>query len=176
MKTRKKALFIPVLLSFLLGVMILVPTKGLAAEATVDLGTTVNFAVLGGSTVTNTGATVIGGSFGGDVGVYPGSAVVGFPPGVLTDGVIHAGDAVAQQAQLDLTAAYDDAASRAVTADLTGQDLGGLTLTTGVYSFSTSAQLTGTLTLDAQGDPNAVFIFQIGQHPHYGVKQHSQPH
>ncbi|MGI8822411.1 MAG: ice-binding family protein [Acidimicrobiia bacterium] len=91
----------------------------------------------------------------------PGSAVTGFPPGIVL-GTIHAGDAVAAQAQSDLTIAYNDAAGRACDTNLTGQDLGGLTLTPGVYCFSSSAQLTGALTLDAQGDPDAVFIFQIG--------------
>jgi len=127
------------------------------AQAPVSLGTADGFAVLGGSTVTNTGPTVVN----GDLGVSPGSAVTGFPPGTV-NGTIHAADAVAAQAQSDLTAAYIDAAGRACTVALTGQDLGGMTLTSGVYCFSSSAQLTGTLTLDAQGDPNAVFIFKIG--------------
>jgi hypothetical protein len=128
------------------------------AQAPVSLGTADSFAVLAGTTVTNTGPTVVS----GDLGVSPGTAVTGFPPGTVNNGTIHAGDAVAAQAQSDLTAAYNDAASRACAVVLTGQDLGGLTLTHGVYCFASSAQLTGTLTLDAQGDPNAVFIFQIG--------------
>lgn len=123
------------------------------------LGTAVSFVALGGSTVINTGPSTIN----GDLGVWPDLGVIGFPPGVVTAPyTIHAGDAVAQQAQSDVTIAYDALAGAAVDTDLTGQDLGGLTLTTGVYSFSSSAQLTGTLTLDAQGDPNAVFIFKIG--------------
>jgi type VI secretion system secreted protein VgrG len=128
-----------------------------AAQTVPPLGTTTTFAVLGGSTVTNTGTSVLT----GDLGVWPGLAITGFPPGTVT-GTTHAGDAVAQQAQTDLTAAYNDLAGQACGTDLTGQDLGGLTLTSGVYCFTTSAQLTGTLTLDAQGDPNAVFVFQIG--------------
>ena len=123
-----------------------------------SLGTAESFAVLGGSAVTNTGPSVID----GNLGVGPGTSVTGFPPGIVTNGVIHAADAVALQAQSDLTTAYLDVADNAVTVDLTGQDLGGLTLTPGVYFFSSSAQLTGTLTLDAQGDPNAEFDFQIG--------------
>lgn len=134
----------------------------MAAEATVYLGSTENFAVLAGSTVTNTGTTVISGSAGGNVGLSPGTSVTGFPPGTISDGTIHAADAVALQAQTNLVIAYDDAAGRTVTSDLTGQDLGGMTLTSGVYQFDTSAQLTGTLTLDAEGDPDAAFIFQIG--------------
>lgn len=122
------------------------------------LGSAQQFAVLGGSTVTNTGPTVITGS----LGVWPGSAVTGFPPGIVLSGSIHLGDAVAQQAQSDVTTAYNDLASRAPTTILTGTDLGGLILTPGVYFFASSAFLTGTLTLDAQGDPDALFVFQMG--------------
>jgi hypothetical protein len=128
------------------------------AQSLPPLGTAATFAVLGGSGVSNTGSTIIV----GDVGVSPGSAIIGFPPGTVTGGTIHSSDAVALQAQSDLTTAYNDAAGQACNTDLTGTDLGGLTLTPGVYCFSTSAQLTGTLALDAQGNPSAVFIFQIG--------------
>jgi len=131
---------------------------GFAGSATaVDLGTAQSFAVLGGSTVTNTGPTNIT----GNLGVAPGSAIVGFPPGSIL-GTLHAGDAVALQAQADVTTAYNELAGLALTQDLTGQDLGGLTLFPGVYFFSSSAFLTGTLTLDAQGNPDALFVFQIG--------------
>jgi type VI secretion system secreted protein VgrG len=122
------------------------------------LGTASSFAVLAGSTVTNTGSSDIQ----GDVGVDPGTAITGFPPGSITNGAIHAADAVAAQAQLDVTAAYNKIVSMATTVDLTGQNLGGLTLTPGVYHFASSAQLTGGLTLNAQGNSNALFIFQIG--------------
>lgn len=121
------------------------------------LGTAENFAVLSDSTVTNTGSTTIN----GDLGVWPGSEVTGFPPGVIT-GTLHVGDAAAQQAQSDNTIAYLDLEGRPCDVDLTGTDLGGLTLGPGVYCFSESAQLTGQLTLDAQNDANAFFIFQIG--------------
>jgi hypothetical protein len=124
------------------------------------LGTATSFAVLGGSAVTNTGSTVVT----GDLGVWPNSAVnaiTGFPPGIVI-GTVHPADAVAQQAQSDVTTAYDALAGLACNTNLTGQDLGGLTLTPGVYCFSSSAQLTGTLTLNAQGNPAAVFVFQIG--------------
>jgi len=131
---------------------------GSAAFAQIPLGTTQNFAVLAGSTITNTGATVIN----GNIGVSPGSSVTGFPPGTVTGGSIHAGDAVAAQAQSDLTTAYNTAAGMPCTTDLTGQNLGGLTLTPGVYCFTTSAALTGTLTLNFQGNPNALFLFKIG--------------
>ncbi len=162
MKTRKISQFISILLTMMMVVLIASPVTVMAAESTVNLGTAASFAVLAGTTITNTGPTTIGGSVGGNVGVSPGTSVTGFPPGIVSDGTIHSADAAALQAKADLVIAYNDAASRSVTADLTSQDLGGLTLTTGVYKFSSSAQLTGTLTLDAQGDPEAVFIFQIG--------------
>ncbi len=128
------------------------------AQPAPALGEAENFAVLAGSAVTNTGGTLLT----GDLGIWPNTAssITGFPPGVV-DGVVHAGDAVAQQAQSDLTTAYDALAGRACDTVLTGTNLGGLTLTPGTYCFSTSAQLTGTLTLDAQGDTDAVFVFQI---------------
>ena len=122
------------------------------------LGSAASFEVLGGSTVTNTGPSVIS----GDLGVGPSFSVTGFPPGIVTNGTIHAADAVTLQAQSDLTTAYRTIAAKTGAVDLTGQDLGGLTLTPGVYHFDTSAQLTGTLTLNALGDPSAEFDFQIG--------------
>ncbi len=121
------------------------------------LGSASNFAVLGGATVTSTGLSVLS----GDLGVSPGTAITGFGPGVLS-GVIHAGDPVAAQAQLDLTAGYNALAAMPCTTTLSGQDLGGQTLFPGVYCFGSSAQISGTLVLDAQGNPNAVFVFQIG--------------
>lgn len=127
------------------------------AQVAPPLGQAGGFAVLGGSAVTNTGATAVI----GDVGVSPGTSITGFPPGTLT-GTLHSNDAVAQGAQTDLVTAYNALAGQACNTSLTGQDLGGLTLTSAVYCFSSSAQLTGILTLDAQGDPNAVFVFQIG--------------
>jgi len=132
---------------------------GVARAATApSLGTAQRFAVLGGSAVTNTGPSTIT----GDLGVSPGNAVSGFPPGLVAGGTIHAADAVALQAQRDVTTAYNALAGQACDTVLTGQDLGGLTLTPGVYCYAAAAQLTGTLTLDAQGNPSAVFIFQIG--------------
>jgi hypothetical protein len=116
------------------------------------LGTAANFAVLAGSTVTNTGPTVISGG----LGLSPGSAVTGFPPGVAT--VQHKTDAVALRAKNALVTAYNDLASWGATRSMTGLDLGGKTLTPGVYTFSSSAQLTGTLTLSGNG----IFIFQMG--------------
>lgn len=136
------------------GLVVAVAGPAVAAPPPVGLGTADAFAVLAGSTVTNTGPSVIT----GDVGVSPGAAIVGFPPGIVTDGTFHASDAVAAQGQADLTTAYNDAAGRTpVTA--VGPELGGLTLAAGQYGGGT-LQATGTLTLDAQGDPDAVFIFQ----------------
>lgn len=129
-----------------------------AAQVAPTLGNAKPFAVLGGSTVTNTGASVIT----GDLGVSPGAAVTGFPPGVVQSGTTHAADATAASAQADATTAYLNLAGQATTSDLTGQDLGGMTLVSGVYNFASSAQLTGTLTLNAAGNANAVFIFKIG--------------
>ncbi|MCA1625629.1 MAG: ice-binding family protein [Acidobacteria bacterium] len=122
-----------------------------------NLGAATSFAVLGSSTVTNTGPSVVI----GDLGVSPGTAVTGFPvPGTVV-GTIRTNDAVAIQARTDATAAFNNLVGQACNTNLSGTDLGGLTLVAGVYCFDTSAQLTGTLTLDAQGDSNAVFIFQI---------------
>jgi hypothetical protein len=126
-------------------------------QATVTLGSANGFAVLAGSTVTSTGATAVN----GDLGVSPGTAVTGFPPGVV-NGTIHAGDATAAQAELDLTVAYNDAAGRTVGPVTVAGNLGGLTLTPGLYKSTSSLEISsGDLTLDAQGNANGVFIFQI---------------
>lgn len=125
-----------------------------------SLGSAETFGVLGATTVTNTGASQIIGS----VGVSPGSAITGFPPGIVSGGALHASDATAIQAHADLATAYTEFSGLAFPTvnNLTGQDLGGLTLTPGVYHFDTSATLGGILTLDAQNDPNARFVIQIG--------------
>jgi hypothetical protein len=133
-------------------------TGNVVGSSAIGLGTAGAFGVLGASVVTNTGPTIVN----GNVGVSPGSAVTGFPPGVVYGGSIHPADATAAQAQSDLTAAYNDAAGQACDADLTGQNLGGLTLVAGVYCFSSSAALTGALTLDGQGNTGGRFIFQVG--------------
>jgi len=128
-----------------------------AAQAPVVLGSSSNFAVLAGSTVTNTGATTVN----GDIGLFPGTAVTGFGPGIV-NGTINAGDPVAEQAQIDLTIAYNDAAGRSVDAVIVAGNLGGLTLTSGLYKSTSSLEISsGDLTLDALGDANAVFIFQM---------------
>ncbi len=120
-----------------------------------DLGTARTFAVLGASAVTSTGLSVVTGDLGS-------ATVSGFPPGVVNGGVIHVADAAFNQANLDANAAYLSLEALPCDTNLSGQDLGGLTLTPGVYCYATSAQLTGTLTLDAQGDPGAVFVIQAG--------------
>jgi hypothetical protein len=119
------------------------------------LGTAANYAVLAGSTVTNTGPTTVT----GDLGLSPGSSVTGFPPGQIV-GTQHISDAAAVQAKNDLTTAYNDVAARATTATVP-VELGGSTKTPGVYeSPAGTFGITGALTLDAEGDPNAVFIFK----------------
>src|SRR5690606_30430847 len=98
----------------------------------------------------------------GDLGLAPGISVTGFPPGVVVNGTIHVNDGVAIQAQADAAVAYGVLAGLAPTANLTGVDLGGMTLGPGVYFFASSAQLTGLLTLDGQGQTDPEFVFQIG--------------
>lgn len=132
-------------------------TPAQAADPKVGLGTATEFAVLAGTTVTNTGLSVIS----GDLGLSPGSSVTGFPPGLLL-GTLHISNAVALQAKKDLTTAYNDAAGRPMKTDVTGKDLAGMTLTPGVYEASKAMALTGALTLNAQGNPASVFIFKAG--------------
>jgi hypothetical protein len=127
-----------------------------AQAAAVNLGTADSFSVLGGSAVTNTGPTVLN----GDLGLSPGSAVSGFPPGTV-NGAVHVNDAVAGQAKNDLVTAYNEAAGRSSSSTVSG-DLAGRTLSPGVYTSASSLGLSGDLTLDAGGNPDAVFVFQAG--------------
>jgi hypothetical protein len=139
------------------GALVAGSTAG-AAELPVGLGTADSFAVLGAAGVTNTGPSVVN----GDLGSCPTPAVIGLPP-LVVNGAVHQADAEACGAQADVQIAYDDAAGRAPTTTYPGPtDLGGSTLTPGVYMSPTSFAITGTLTLDAQGDPDAVFVFQAG--------------
>lgn len=143
-----------------LGCLVL-PLLAFSAQASV-LNSANAFGVLGASTVTNTGPSVIN----GDLGLWPGTSITGFlavdgGPGIV-NGVIHQTDAVAQLAQADALTGFNFLAGLARTQTLTGQDLGGLTLDPGVYFFATSAQMTGQLTLDFQGMNNAIVVFQIG--------------
>jgi len=132
-----------------------------ANPAGVPLGTAANFAILGAAGVTNTGPSIIT----GDLGTFPTASVVGFTTSAITGpgiviGAIHAADAVAGQGQTDLTAAYNTAAGKASTVAAPA-DIGSLVLPPGVYKSTSTLAITGNVTLDSQGNPNAVFVFQI---------------
>lgn len=132
-------------------------SAGACGQLLVNLGSAAPFAVLAGSTVTNTGPTALT----GDLGVSPGSAVTGFPPGTLT-GTKQLANSTSAAAMSSLTTAYNDAAGRTLCPVSLSGNLGGLTLTPGLYkSTSGLAVSSGTLTLNAQGNASAVFIFQI---------------
>jgi hypothetical protein len=128
-----------------------------ATTVNVGLGAANLFAVLGGTSVINTGPS----SISGNLGLWSGTSITGFPPGIVA-GTIDVANASAMQAQMDLTSAYNVAAGQPCGGVLTGQNLGGQTLTAGVYCFASSAQLNGNLVLNAQGNANAVFIFEVG--------------
>ncbi|KAK4541996.1 hypothetical protein LTR36_007196 [Oleoguttula mirabilis] len=129
---------------------------GIFADAQITLGTASNYAIVAASTITNTGDTVID----APIALSPGSSITGFPPGINTGEDID--NAAAVQAQADAQTAFTALAGQTVTTDLTGQDLGGMTLDAGVYGFSSSGGLTGALTLDGQGNSGAVFVFKFG--------------
>jgi len=129
----------------------------MAATATVNLGTSAAYAVLAGSTITNTGPT----SIGGDIGLSPGTAITGFPPGSQTSGTMNITNGAALGAENDLITASVDAAGRTPFNTVTG-DLGGTTLVGGVYHSASSMALTGSVTLNAAGDASTVWIFQAG--------------
>ena len=164
---KMKCKYLSVLASVGLTVLLLLAQTNTALAATApSLGVAASFGVLGHEAVTNTGPSVIH----GDLGVSPGTSITGFfgtvaneGPGLVTGGTVHQTDTVAQQAQTNAHAAYDNLAGQTPYVDMTSSpELGGLTLNPGVYHFDSSAGLTGTLILDAKNDPNSVFIFQIG--------------
>ena len=136
------------------GLLVALPLSAQAAQPPVGLGTATSYAVLASTRVTNTGNSIIS----GDLGVSPGAAVVGFPPGLVNNGTQHVADAEALQAQNDLTTAYLDAAGRTPVTAIP-VELGGQTLQAGVYSGGTLG-LTGVLTLDAAGDHISQVFFQ----------------
>lgn len=127
-----------------------------AAQLPIVLGSGGTYSVLAASTVTSTGPSAVI----GNLGVSPGTAVTGFPPGQVSGGAIHSADASVGTAQGDLTAAYNDAAGRTVPVVVAG-DLGGLTLTPGLYKSTSTLGITGNVRLDGLGDVNSVFIFQV---------------
>jgi Ice-binding-like len=147
------------LVSILSFTALAIPTSAMAIGTAPSLGTVGPFGVLAASTVTNTGPSTIG----GDLGLYPGTSITGFPPGNVL-GTIHATDAVAGNAQADTTTAYNTAAGEAPDVVLPSADLTGLSLTPGVYQNGSAVRLdtNGTLTLNGQGNPASVFIFQVG--------------
>ena len=148
------------LMGLVLAVVLLFPHQdATAGQAPVNLGSAGSFAVLAGTTITSTA----GGTINGDVGVWPGTDFVAGVPPVIVNGTVHLGDSIADQAQGDLTTAYNDAAGRTLVSSHPTGELGGKTLAPGLYkSASGSFDITSVdLTLDAQGNPNAVWIFQM---------------
>jgi len=145
------------LVSILSATALALPASALAIGTAPSLGTADPFAVLGASEVTNTGLTTVF----GDLGVSPATSITGFPPGIVL-GATHNSDAVALQAQSDTTTAYNVLAGEAPDPPLSPADIGnGQTLTPGVYKSGSTLEVTGSLTLNGQGDPNSVFIFQV---------------
>jgi hypothetical protein len=144
------------LVAGLLGVVLLVPGVAPAAQEPVSLGSTAPFGVLAATTVTTIPTTTIN----GNLGVHPGNSVTGEP---IVNGTLHLAGPIAAQAKLDLTTAYNDAAGRVVDAVTVAGNLGGLTLAPGLYKSATSLEISsGDLTLDAQGDADGVWVFQMG--------------
>ncbi len=149
--------FSALFVSLTLGLCLTVITAT-AQQAVVNLGSDSSFAVLGGTTVTVTG----GGTITGNVGIFPGTAYVAGTPAVTVNGTVYAGGTVASQAQADLTTAYNDAAGRTVAPVTVAGNIGGQTLVPGLYKSTSSLAISsGNLTLDAQGNANGVWIFQI---------------
>jgi type VI secretion system secreted protein VgrG len=142
-------------------ILVVLALAGFLPQSKADfiLGSAEGFAVMGASTVTSTGNTVLN----GNLGLSPGTSITGFGPPGIVNGTTYIADGVAAKAQADALTAYNALSSETTTENLTGQDLGGLTLdANGVWTFDSSAQLTGTLILDAQGNSDATFVFKIG--------------
>ena len=144
---------------FIQAILVSVICSGSAMAATAPiLGAASSFAVLGATTVTNLGASVLD----GDLGCSPGASITGFPPGTVNIGYLHANDAIAMQAKTDASSAYNALLAQSCTSGPLGAtDLAGQTLVPGVYCYTSTLQNSGLLTLDAQGNANAVWIFQI---------------
>lgn len=143
-------------IALILAISAMVGSAANAVGPTVGLGTATSFAVLAGSAITNTGPSVMN----GNIGSYPTSTISGFPPG-LVNGTNHGGDAVTQGAKTDLVTAYNDAAGRTPVTTVP-TELGGTTVTGGTYSSAAGTfGITGNVTLNGQGDPSSVFIFQM---------------
>ncbi len=142
-------------------VIIALPLSATAAQPTVGLGSASSFAVLAGTGITNTGPTTVSGSAGGDMGSHPTGSFTGEADVTTTGTKYLAAETAVEEAKTALVTAYDDAAGR-IPATTVSADLGGQTLVPGVYNSATSLGLTGALTLDAEGDASAVFIFQAG--------------
>jgi type VI secretion system secreted protein VgrG len=138
------------------GSLVALGSDAAAAPVAVGLGTAGSFAVLAGTGITNTGPTTIT----GDIGTFPTATITGLTS-ITLSGTNHAGDSVTQTAKTDLTTAYTTAAGEGPTTAV-GADLVGQTLKPGVYNSASAVGLSGVLTLDAAGDPNAVWVFQAG--------------
>jgi hypothetical protein len=141
---------------FAAGLLVTLVVGAAAAVKAVPLGTASSFAVLAGAGITNTGPTTVK----GDLGTFPTTTMTG-TASLTISGTNHAGDAVTQGAKTDLVTAYNAAAGEGPTSPIAA-DLGGQTLKPGVYNSASAIGLTGTLTLDARGNPNAAFVFQAG--------------
>lgn len=155
MAFRKSATLVVVLLIILVGGALRAQGASQASHP-VTLGTAKSFVVLAGAGITNTGPTTLN----GDIGTFPTTSITG-AASMTINGVNHAGDATTQQAKNDLVTAYNEAAAEGPTSPISA-DLGGQTLTPGVYNSASSIGLTGTLTLDSKGNKKAVFVFQAG--------------
>jgi Ice-binding-like len=156
LKASRRVLLLSCLAAVAVGML---PSVAMAAVARPRLLSAGNFTVMAASAITNTGSTTITGNLA--ISPNKASSVTGFPPGVVT-GAKNEDDAVAIRAHTDLVTTYNDAAHATPFKNMSGVNLGGKTLTPGVYHFSSSAQLTGTLTLNGENRTGSLFIFQIG--------------